>query len=93
MTTEPAARASMSAMQAQCLAVLAKRSRPNGEHCLPFSPIEHDTGLSRRDVKRSVRALFRKGLAEFHKGLCTEDGEFAGAGYCITHAGQEIADV
>lgn len=82
----------MSAMQTKCLSALACLSRPHGEYCLSFWPIEQATELSRRDVKRSVRALFRKGLAEFHKGLCTEDGEFAGAGYCITPAGMEIAN-
>lgn len=77
----------MSPKQAVCLAFLADESRPRGEMCLSFSPIERATGLTRREVKRSVRALARNGLAEFHKGLCNYDGEFAGAGYCITVAG------
>ena len=36
---------------------------------------------------RYVRALARKGFAEYFRGLCREDGDFAGAGYCITRAG------
>lgn len=86
---EPTVR--MSAMQASCLAALAAKSRPDGEMCLPFRIIESTTGLSRTDVKRSVRALARKGLAEFHQGLCNDDGYFAGAGYCISNAGKVAA--
>jgi hypothetical protein len=77
----------MSPMQAICLTALADKTVPNGELCVGFAVIERAIGLARSDVKRSVRALFRKGFAEFHKGLTTEDGEFAGAGYCITPAG------
>ena len=79
----------LSEMQAKCLSAQAVQSRPQGEYCVSFAPIQDETELSRTDVKRSVRALARKGLAEFHKGLCTEAGEFAGAGYCITKAGLE----
>lgn len=85
MTDDPPVR--LSALQAKCLSALALDTRPDGERCVGFAPIERKTGLSRKDIKRSVRALARKGFAEFHKGLCTEDGEFAGSGYCITHAG------
>jgi hypothetical protein len=55
--------------------------------CVPFRVVERDTEFPLSDVRRSIRALARKGLAEFHKGLSTEDGEFAGAGYCISNAG------
>lgn len=79
----------MSDMQAKCLHALASGTRPHGEMCWHFKSIEDATGLTRVHVKRSVRALFRKGMAEFHKGLCTEDGYFAGAGYCISPAGLE----
>lgn len=91
MAADPGTTPRMSAMQTACLAALAAKSRPQGEMCLPFRVIESATGLSRTDVKRSVRALARKGLAEFHQGLCTEDGEFAGAGYCISVAGKAAA--
>jgi hypothetical protein len=57
---------------------------------MSFQPIEVATGLPRADVRRSVRALFRKGLAEFHRGLSDEDGEFAGAGYCISEEGLRV---
>jgi hypothetical protein len=73
--------------QRACLSHLADRTLPNGEMCVPFAPISRDTGLPRDEVRRSVRALARKGLAEFHSGLSTEDGNLAGSGYCITPAG------
>ncbi len=65
-------------------------SRPDGEMCVPFRVIEHDTGFDRRTVRVHVRRLARKGLAEFHKGLWSEDGGPAGAGYCITKAGVKL---
>jgi hypothetical protein len=77
----------LSERQAKCLATLSDMSLPWGEYCLSFRVIEIDAGMNRIDVKRSVRALARKGFAEFHNGLTTEDGSFAGAGYCITPAG------
>lgn len=80
----------MSPKQTACLAVLAQKSEPFGEMCLHFAPIERATGLTRHEVRRSVRALARAGLAEFHRGLCNYDGEFAGAGYCITAAGLTV---
>ena len=76
----------VSDMEARCLKALAALSRPDGEMCRPFCVVEGETGLSRRDVRRSIRALARKGLAEFHSGLCNEDGGFAGSGYCVTGA-------
>ena len=62
-------------------------SSPGGEMCVPFSPIERKTSLSRKDVRRTIRALARKGLAEFHFPLMDEDGYFRGAGYCISETG------
>ena len=74
--------------QRKCLDALEELTSPNGELCMPFAPIEKETGYDRRTVRRHVRALARKGLAEYFRGLCTEDGDFAGAGYCITKAGR-----
>ena len=73
--------------QQKCLEALAELSRPHGELCMPFAPLEAATGYDRRTVRRYVRQLARKGLAEYCRGLCTEAGEFAGAGYCISTDG------
>ena len=52
-----------------------------------FQQIANMTGLELKHVRRTVRALARKGFAEYGSGLCTEDGEFRGSGYCATKAG------
>lgn len=74
-----------------CLEVLLDESIPNAEMCLHFKTIQKHTGYDRRKVRVNVRRLARKGFAEYAKGLCTEEGDFAGAGYCITEAGREEA--
>ena len=78
--------------QQACLVALECLTYPNGERCSPFAPIEQITGYDRRTVRRHVRALWRKGLAEYFQGLCTEDGVFAGAGYCITETGRSVVN-
>lgn len=57
--------------------------------CLPFKAIH---GVEPILVRRTVRSLARKGLASFHKGLWTDDGEPAGAGYTLTPQGRALAD-
>lgn len=47
----------------------------------------HRSGLDRHLVRRTVRALARKGFVTLLRGLWTEDGEPAGSGYGITQAG------
>ena len=46
--------------------------------------------VTRAEVRRACRSLWRKGLASYHRGLQTEDGEMAGAGYCITREGYDF---
>ncbi len=75
------------------LTALETWTLPQGEMCMGFSPIAAESGINDvRTVRRIVRHLARKGYAEYHRGLCTEDGDFAGAGYCITRAGIEALD-
>lgn len=69
------------------LEALKERSHPDGEYCVPFKPIMEETGFDRRTVRLGVRRLARNGFAQYWRGLCTDEGEFAGAGYCITRAG------
>lgn len=57
--------------------------------CFPFDLLAEDTGLDRKQVRRACRSLARKGLAEYHRGLWTEDGEPAGSGYCASAAGRK----
>jgi hypothetical protein len=77
--------------QEKCLRALAELTLPGGEWCSAFRSIIEATGMDRRTVRINVRALARKGLAEYHKALWTDDGTPAGAGYCITQEGQAVA--
>lgn len=69
------------------LNALQDLTRPDGENCSSFGPISKLTGLSRKRVRFLCRLLTRQGMAEFHKGLWTESGEPAGAGYCVSRKG------
>jgi len=54
-----------------------------------FANLSFNAKMERKEVRRIVRHLARRGLTEFGKGLWTEDGEPAGSGYRITAAGIE----
>lgn len=56
---------------------------------MSFASVARRSGLPPCDVRRSVRALARKGFAAFGKGLWTDDGTPAGSGYCATEAGRQ----
>ncbi|MRN48212.1 hypothetical protein GJU93_16770, partial [Brucella sp. 10RB9212] len=74
------------------LVALNECSAPYGEFCANFKRIAQFANMEEiPEVRRIVRALARKGFAEYWRGLITDDGDFAGAGYCITPAGRELA--
>lgn len=55
---------------------------------LHFVTIMRRAGMaSRSRVRALVRGLAQKGLARYERGLFTEDGETAGAGYRCTAEG------
>lgn len=58
-----------------------------------FWPVSELTKLEKSVVRRNVRFLARKGLAEFARGLTTIDGDFAGSGYRATRAGRDYVAV
>lgn len=60
--------------------------------CYSFAGIMAETSLDRRSVRLACRSLKRKGFAEFHKGLWSEDGEPAGSGYCATRPGAQYLE-
>lgn len=68
---------------------LAKGDWLEGSCYFGFKTISKASGLDRKEARRIVRHLARNNLAEYAKGLVTEDGELAGAGYRITEAGRE----
>jgi predicted transcriptional regulator len=57
---------------------------------LSFRGIAQRSNLDKSHVRRAVRALARKGFAEYAKGLWSDDGEMRGAGYCCTHDGMTL---
>lgn len=80
----------VSAREAAALKALAAEYCPDFGY-LTFRSISALSGLEQAHVRRTVRALARKGLAEYGKGLWTDDGQLAGAGYRCTTAGLELA--
>jgi predicted transcriptional regulator len=60
----------------------------NDEWCLPFDAISQYSGVERPRIRRIVRSLARKGLAELKHGLMDDDGKTAGSGYTSTPAGK-----
>jgi hypothetical protein len=65
---------------------------PWGHACYSFKAIAAIGGIETHLVRRAVRRLARRGLAEFHKGLWSEDGEPRGAGYGLSKAGCDALD-
>lgn len=58
-----------------------------------FATLMERTGMTRSQVRRSCRALKRKGLADYQSGLWYDDGAPAGAGYAITALGKIVAEI
>ena len=81
--TPKSAAPDLSVAEASVLACLAC----DDEWAYPFAHISSDTGLSRDETRTACRALAVRGLAQFCRGLMTEDGDVAGSGYSATRAG------
>lgn len=70
------------------LAVLKNDFDDYSDFCYAnFASLVKRTKLDRSQVRRAARSLARKGLAEYGRGLWTDEGEMAGSGYCCTKAG------
>ena len=72
------------------LRALYELSAVDGLYCVSFAPLIRATKLDRKAVRRACRSLKRKGVAEFYQALWTEDGQPAGAGYCMSRAGADM---
>ncbi len=68
--------------------VLAALAEDGSGYFFNFAALTHETKMERKEVRRIVRHLARRGLTEYAKGLWNEDGEPCGSGYRITDAGQ-----
>lgn len=79
----------MKAAHLKILNALDVLTLPHGEMCVGFKPISRESGVEDlREIRRIVRHLARKGMAQYFRALITDEGEFAGAGYCITREGK-----
>lgn len=61
-------------------------------YCMYFRSIASHTKLEERQVRLACRALKRKGLAEYVRGLFDDDGMVAGSGYAATDAGRKLIE-
>ena len=61
---------------------------PEPGWCRNLGSICAMTGIPRELCRAVIRGLIDKGEARYHRGLWSEDGMPAGAGYCITEKGQ-----
>lgn len=61
----------------------------DAEMCLNLFGLSSRTGLPRETLRGIMADLRAEGLATHHKGLWSEDGAPAGAGYSITDPGRE----
>ena len=77
---------SVSERQMRALKALA-RNYDSDANCLYFSTIAQRSGLTKQQARHAARALTRKGLAEFVRGLFDDEGLVAGSGYCCTPTG------
>lgn len=80
----------VSELELKCLKALHSRYYDGEPYCVYFRVIAEETELTEHQVRRSVRALARKGLAVYERGLFDEDGMVAGSGYFCTDAGNEF---
>lgn len=59
---------------------------------LSFSGVAARSSLAPNLVRRTVRALARKQMLKFGKGLWSDEGEMRGSGYGLTSAGQSYVE-
>lgn len=76
----------------KCLTELAPFYNDWEGNCLYFREIAKRTRLTIKEVRRAVRSLARKGLAQYERGLFDNDGMVAGSGYSCTEAGKKLAE-
>lgn len=82
----------ISEKQRKCLEHLVTISDDDDHNYTFFRVIAKHTGLSQREVRIAVRALKRKGLADYSQ-LFDDDGMIAGSGYGATTAGVQLINV
>lgn len=77
----------VSEMQLKVLKELAEHYHNDEANVLYIRTLAKETGLPYAKARLAVRALARKGLAEYVRGLFDLDGMVAGSGYMATFKG------
>ena len=77
----------ISERERKCLEYLAEIYPDDEANVTYFRVLAKETKLTEQQVRRSVRALARKGLAQYVRGLFDLDGMVAGSGYMATFEG------
>lgn len=77
----------ISKLQRDVLTVLAEHFEDDMGNCLYIRTIASEANLEHRVARLAVRALARKGLAVYERGLFDEDGMVAGSGYRASFEG------
>ncbi|MES2753823.1 MAG: hypothetical protein V4659_04085 [Pseudomonadota bacterium] len=72
------------------LSALLQAARPGEVWCLNLRGLHNQTALPKEVCRGVIRGLIDDQLAECRTGLWTDDGEPAGAGYCITGKGARL---
>lgn len=91
--SQPGGEVRLSERERKALETLADAGGCEDFGYLSFKTIAGRSGLDLKVVRRTVRALARKGLAKYERGLWTEDGELAGSGYAATEAGLQLGQL
>lgn len=71
-------------------ALRAWRNTDRDFDVLSFAEIQKRSRLRTDLVRRTVRAMARKGVTHFVRGCWTEDGDPAGSGYGLTREGRAL---
>lgn len=74
------------------LKITVLRAIPRNDWCLSLGHLSADTDIPREICRGILAELRADGLATYRKGLLTDDGEVAGAGYTLTPKGEALID-
>ena len=77
----------LSTLESKCMA--AWRGCDPDFGYLSFAGISCRSGVPQHLTRRVTRALARKGMVQFARGLWDEDGEMRGSGYGLTKCGHD----
>jgi hypothetical protein len=89
---KPPANLKLSDTQEKALLYMSEHWNDENPQALTFKEVQDFAGIPPTAARRTVRALARKGLAEYAKGFMDDDGRvWGGSGYSITKEGYEHA--